>query len=62
MGSDFVVIGSDMPHQDEAAHDDLVGEFEVRRKDLGDEFMAKLLCGNAARLYGLDPRPMARQV
>jgi predicted TIM-barrel fold metal-dependent hydrolase len=60
MGSDFAIIGSDMPHQDEAAHDDLVGEFDVRRKDLGDEFMHKLLCGNAARLYGIDPKPMAR--
>jgi predicted TIM-barrel fold metal-dependent hydrolase len=60
MGSDCLIIGSDMPHQDEAAHDDLVGEFDVRRKDLGDAFMSKIFCENAARLYGLQPRSMVR--
>ncbi|GAA5236674.1 amidohydrolase family protein [Verticiella sediminum] len=62
MGADFAIIGSDMPHQDEAAHEDLVGDFDSRRADLGDTFMAKLFCGNAARLYGIDPKPMVRAV
>ncbi len=58
MGSQCVIVGSDMPHQDEAAHDDLVGEFEERRADLGDAFMQALFCDNAARLYGITPRSM----
>lgn len=60
-GSDFLVVGSDMPHQDEAAHEDLVSEFETRREDLGSAFMDKLFCQNAARLYALDPKPMVRK-
>ncbi|MGD9943499.1 MAG: amidohydrolase family protein [Burkholderiaceae bacterium] len=61
LSGDSLIIGSDMPHQDEAAHEDLVGEFEVRT-DLGSELMEKLFCRNAARLYDIDPKPMRRPV
>lgn len=58
-GSDFLIIGSDMPHQDEAAHEDLVGEFEART-DLAPELMEKMFWRNAQRLYGFEARPALR--
>jgi len=59
-GSDCLVIGSDMPHQDEAAHENLVDEFEAR-SDLPAALMEKLLWKNAARLYDLDPASVKKQ-
>lgn len=53
-GDDWMIIGSDMPHQDEAAHEDLFGEFSERSNDLGAETMEKLFYKNAARLFGID--------
>lgn len=52
-GEDLFMVCSDLPHQDDAAHDDLVSEFE-QREDLGADFMDKLLCRNARRFYALD--------
>lgn len=55
-GSDFMVFGSDMPHQDEAAHGNLVEEFSAPAEKLGDEFKQKLFWRNAARLYAFTPK------
>lgn len=54
LGGDFMVVGSDMPHQDEAAHESVMDEFESR-KDLPPALMEKLLWRNASRLYRINP-------
>lgn len=58
-GSDFMVFGSDMPHQDEAAHSNLVDEFGPPADKLGQEFKEKLFWRNAARLYNFVPQKFA---
>jgi predicted TIM-barrel fold metal-dependent hydrolase len=53
LGADSLVFSSDYPHWD----CDFPGTVEMARanaKALGDEVMAKVLGGNAVRLYGLD--------
>ena len=54
-GDDWMIIGSDMPHQDEAAHENLVDEFEARTDDLGAAMMEKIFHKNAAQLFGIEP-------
>jgi predicted TIM-barrel fold metal-dependent hydrolase len=53
IGADCLVIGSDMPHFDESAHEGLVGEYSAR-SDLRAGLLDKLFWRNAARLYQLD--------
>lgn len=60
LGDDFLVVGSDMPHQDDAAHDNIVEEFEART-DLSPALLEKLLSTNAARLYRIDSRDLSHR-
>ena len=53
LGPDALVAASDMPHFDEAAHDDVLAEY-VERSDLSPELLEKIVRTNAARLYKLD--------
>jgi predicted TIM-barrel fold metal-dependent hydrolase len=53
LGQECLVVSSDMPHFDEAAHDNVIEEIE-ERDDLDLEFVEKLLRTNAARLFNFD--------
>lgn len=53
LGSDCLLISSDMPHLDEAAHEDIAEEF-VGRDDLAPELLAKLLHQNAMRAFAIN--------
>jgi predicted TIM-barrel fold metal-dependent hydrolase len=50
LGTDCLVASSDMPHYDEAAHDNVVEEFEARG-DLAPDMLQKLLRENALKLF-----------
>jgi predicted TIM-barrel fold metal-dependent hydrolase len=51
IGEDHLLFGTDFPHLDHEG--DLVGEALALRGALGDAALAKMLSGNAARLFGL---------
>jgi predicted TIM-barrel fold metal-dependent hydrolase len=50
LGADCLVASSDMPHYDEAAHDNVVEEFDARG-DLAPDVLKKLLRDNALKLF-----------
>lgn len=50
LSEDCLVVASDMPHFDEASHDNVIEEFE-QREDLSGPLRTKLLTGNAVRLF-----------
>ncbi|AKT43941.1 amidohydrolase family protein [Chondromyces crocatus] len=55
LGADRFLFGTDFPHLD---HDiDCVGNALSLRATIGDEALAKILSGNAARLFGLSVPP-----
>ena len=51
-GEDWLVVASDLPHADDFHHDRPEEVFR-QRGDLSESQLRKLLCDNAARLYGL---------
>lgn len=53
LGQDCLVVSSDLPHFDEAAHDDVAEEFE-QRGDLSDALLEKLFRANPVRAFGLE--------
>lgn len=59
LGEDGLVVSSDMPHFDEAAHDDVAQEYE-QRSDLTDALRAKLFVHNPARLFSFPDVRTAR--
>ena len=46
-----LLVSSDMPHFDEAAHDSIAEEYE-QRGDLSESLLKKMFSGNAERLFG----------
>ncbi|MGE0745917.1 MAG: amidohydrolase family protein [Rhodospirillales bacterium] len=54
IGSDCLVVASDMPHFDESAHSNVAAEYAART-DVPPSVMDKMLRTNAMRLYGLKP-------
>jgi hypothetical protein len=59
VGSDALVVSSDMPHFDEASHDNVMAEFEARG-DLSPGAMQKLMRDNALRLFDFEAADMRR--
>lgn len=53
LGREALLAASDMPHTDEASHDDVVRDFE-ERGDLDSDFLEKLLRRNAMRLFDFE--------
>jgi len=54
LGEDCLLVSSDLPHFDEAAHDN-VGEEFVQRNDLAPELIEKLFHKNALRAFAIEP-------
>jgi predicted TIM-barrel fold metal-dependent hydrolase len=52
LGEGSLLVSSDMPHFDEAAHDNVAQEY-IERGDLSDGLLAKMFVGNAERAFGL---------
>jgi predicted TIM-barrel fold metal-dependent hydrolase len=50
LGEDALLVSSDMPHFDEAAHDSIAEEYE-ERGDLSPELLAKMFEKNAERTF-----------
>jgi uncharacterized protein len=53
LGEDCFVIASDMPHEDDFAHEHPADAFR-ERWDLAEQMIEKLVSSNAARLYNLE--------
>lgn len=53
LGPDALLVSSDMPHFDEAAHDHIAEEYE-ERGDLSDALLAKMFIENATRVFAFD--------
>ena len=51
IGEDALLVSSDMPHFDEAAHDSIAEEYE-QRGDLSESLLKKMFSSNAERLFG----------
>ncbi len=54
LGADCLLVASDLPHFDEAAHDDVAEEF-VARGDLAPALLDKLFRDNAMRAFAIAP-------
>ena len=54
LGADCLLVSSDLPHFDEAAHEDIAEEF-VERNDLTPQLLDKLFHENAARAFAIEP-------
>lgn len=50
LGEEALLVSSDMPHFDEAAHDSIAEEYE-ERGDLSPALLKKMFAGNAERLF-----------
>ncbi len=55
LGENALVVSSDMPHFDEAAHDSIAEEYE-ERGDLPAPLLAKMFAENAERTFAFDGR------
>jgi len=53
LGSDALLVSSDMPHFDEAAHDNVAEEF-LERGDLSPSLLQKMFVANAERTFAFD--------
>lgn len=53
LGQDCLLVSSDLPHFDEAAHDNVAEEF-VARDDLAPALLDKLFHDNAMRAFGIE--------
>jgi predicted TIM-barrel fold metal-dependent hydrolase len=53
IGAGALVAASDMPHTDEASHDDVVAEL-LSRDDLSEELVEAMVRGNALRLFDFE--------
>ena len=56
LGDDCLLVASDLPHLDEAMHDDVAEQF-IERGDLSDDRLEKMFHRNAMRAFGLDVGP-----
>ena len=56
LGDDCLLVSSDLPHLDEAMHDDVAEQF-IERGDLSDDRLEKMFHRNAMRAFGLDVGP-----
>ena len=54
LGVDCLLVSSDLPHFDEAAHEDIAEEF-VERDDLASALLDKLFHENAIRAFAIEP-------
>lgn len=64
IGTGGLLAASDMPHTDEASHDDVVSEF-LKRDDLSKDFVEAMVRKNALRLFDFDqalPKTKAKLV
>jgi predicted TIM-barrel fold metal-dependent hydrolase len=52
LGEDCLLVSSDLPHFDEAAHDNVGAEF-IEREDLAPALIDKLFYGNALRAFDI---------
>lgn len=53
LGENALLVSSDMPHFDEAAHDSIAGEYE-ERGDLSAALLEKMFAHNADRVFGFE--------
>ena len=58
LGADCLLVSSDLPHFDEAAHEDIAAEF-VERDDLAPTLLDKLFYGKAIRAFAIQLPPVS---
>ena len=57
LGEESLLVSSDMPHFDEAAHDNVAEEY-LERGDLSKDLLGKMFVDNAERLFGFGRVPV----